>query len=67
MRVIKGGTFAEEPLIVGAVQGEEALPAGAIRSAPAKGGAEILLHNDGRVDINGELFINGMPYIPLLM
>ena len=32
-----------------------------------KGGAEILLHNDGRVDINGELFINGMPYIPLLM
>lgn len=65
--VIKGGTFAEEPFIVGAVQEDEALPAGEIRIAPAKGGAEILLHNDGRVDINGELFINGMPYIPLLM
>lgn len=35
--VIKGGTFAEEPFIVGAVQEDEALPAGEIRIAPAKG------------------------------
>ncbi|MDO4813244.1 MAG: hypothetical protein Q3995_07000 [Eubacteriales bacterium] len=65
--VIKGGTFGEEPFIVGTVRNGEALPAGEIRIAPAKGNAEILLHNNGRVEINGTLLINGMPYIPLLM
>lgn len=64
--VIKGGTFGEEPFIVGAVRDGEALPAGEIRIAPMEGDAEILLHNDGRVDINGVLFINGVPYLPLL-
>lgn len=63
--VIKGGTFGEEPFVVGAVQESGGEP-GEIRIAPAEGNAEILLHNDGRVDINGELFVNGMPYLPLL-
>ena len=28
-------------------------------------GTEIVLRNSGRIDINGVLFINGMPYLPL--
>ena len=62
--VIKGGVFGEEAYIVGAVQGEDGgLAAGEVRIASANGSAEIVLRNSGRIDINGSLFINGMPYI----
>ena len=65
--VIKGGVFGEEAYIVGAVQQDNGtLAAGEVRLASA-GGAEIILRNSGRVDINGSLFINGEPYVaPLL-
>ena len=29
----------------------------------AAAGTEIVLRNNGRIDINGLLFINGMPYL----
>ena len=65
--VIKGGVFGEDAYIVGAVQRDGgALAAGEVRIASA-GGAEIVLRNSGRVDINGSVFINGEPYVaPLL-
>lgn len=65
--VIKGGVFGEDAYIVGAVQQDGgALAAGEVRIASA-GGAEIVLRNSGRVDINGSVFINGEPYVaPLL-
>lgn len=65
--VIKGGAFGEEPFIIGTVRTGGTLPAGEICIAPAKGNAKILLHNDGRVEINGSLSINGTPYIPMIM
>ena len=66
--VIKGGVFGEEAYIVGAVQEDDgALGAGEVRIASARGGAEIVLRNSGRVDINGSVFINGAPYVaPIL-
>ena len=66
--VIKGGVFGEEAYIVGAVQQDDAaLNAGEIRIASARGDAEIVLKNSGRIDINGSVFINGEPYVaPLL-
>ena len=66
--VIKGGVFGEEAYIVGAVQQDGGtLNAGEVRIASARGNAEIVLRNSGRVDINGSVFINGEPYVaPLL-
>ena len=62
--VIKGGVFGEEAYIVGVVQQDDAtLNAGEIRIASARGNAEIVLKNSGRVDINGSVFINGAPYV----
>lgn len=64
--VIKGGVFGEEAYIVGAVQDKDGgLAAGEVRIANARGDAEIVLRNNGRIDINGNLFINGMPYVAL--
>ena len=64
--VIKGGVFGEEAYVVGAVQQDDgALDAGEVRIANARGNAEIVLRNSGRIDINGRLFINGMPYVAL--
>lgn len=61
--VIKGGVFGEEAYIVGAVQEDNgALGAGEVRIASAGGGAELVLKNNGRIDINGSVFINGAPY-----
>lgn len=65
--VIKGGVFGEESYIVGAVQESGELSAGEIRIAPAHGSAEIVLRNNGRVEINGSLFINGEAYIPFTL
>lgn len=39
------------------------LAPGEVRIRSGTGTAEIVLHNNGRVDINGLLFINGMPYL----
>ena len=64
--VVRGGTFGEESYAVGALdQTGEALEPGEVRIRSAAAGTEIVLHNNGRIDINGVLFINGMPYLPL--
>ena len=64
--VVRGGSFGEEVYAVGAV-GQEAqgLAPGEVRIRSAAAGTEIVLRNSGRIDINGVLFINGMPYMPL--
>ena len=63
--IVRGGTFGEESYAVGVPeQAGEALAPGEVRIRSAAG-AEIVLHNNGRIDINGVLFINGMPYLPL--
>ena len=63
--IVRGGTFGEESYAVGVPeQAGEALAPGEVRIRSAAG-AEIVLHNTGRIDINGVLFINGMPYLPL--
>ena len=63
--VIKGGVFGEDAYIVGTVQqDDDALDAGEVCIESANGGAEIVLRNSGRIDINGDLFINGDPYVP---
>ena len=64
--VVRGGTFGEESYAVGVPeQTGEALEPGEVRIRSAAAGTEIVLHNNGRIDINGVLFINGMPYLPL--
>ncbi len=50
--IVRGGTFGE------------ALAPGEVRIRSAAG-AEIVLHNSGRIDINGLLFINGVPFLAL--
>ena len=63
--IVRGGTFGEESYAVGVPeQANEALAPGEVRIRSAAG-AEIVLRNSGRIDINGVLFINGMPYLPL--
>ena len=60
----KGGTFGEEAYAVGAVgQSADDLAPGEVRIRSGASGTEIVLRNNGRIDINGLLFINGMPYL----
>ena len=60
----RGGTFGEEAYAVGAVgQSADDLAPGEVRIRSAAAGTEIVLRNNGRIDINGLLFINGMPYL----
>ena len=62
--VVCGGTFGEEAYAVGVVEAAASgLAPGEVRIRSGTGTAEIVLHNNGRVDINGLLFINGMPYL----
>ena len=64
--IVRGGIFGEESYAVGVPeQANEALAPGEVRIRSAAAGTEIVLHNNGRIDINGVLFINGMPYLPL--
>lgn len=63
--IVRGGTFGEESYAVGVPeQAGEALAPGEVRIRSAAG-AEIVLHNSGRIDINGLLFINGVPFLTL--
>ena len=63
--IVRGGTFGEESYAVGVPeQAGEALAPGEVRIRSAAG-AEIVLHNTGRIDINGLLFINGVPFLAL--
>ena len=63
--IVRGGTFGEESYAVGVPeQAGEALAPGEVRIRSAAG-AEIVLHNSGRIDINGLLFINGVPCLAL--
>ena len=58
--VVRGGTFGEEAYAVGVVEAAASgLAPGEVRIRSGTGTAEIVLHNNGRVDINGLLFING--------
>lgn len=62
--VIKGGMGGAEACVAGAEQSgapKELQPGELYLHA---GGGSIWLHNDGRVDINGALFINGESYPP---
>ena len=64
--IVRGGIFGEESYAVGVPeQTGEALEPGEVRIRSAAAGTEIVLRNSGRIDINGALFINGMPYLPL--
>ena len=64
--VVRGGTFGEESYAVGALdRASDDLAPGEVRIRSAAAGTEIVLRNSGRIDINGVLFINGMPYLPL--
>ena len=63
--IVRGGTFGEESYAAGVPeQAGEALAPGEVRIRSAAG-AEIVLHNSGRIDINGLLFINGVPFLAL--
>lgn len=63
--IVRGGAFGEESYAVGVPeQAGEALAPGEVRIRSAAG-AEIVLHNSGRIDINGLLFINGVPFLAL--
>ena len=44
-------------------QSADDLAPGEVRIRSATAGTEIVLRNNGRIDINGLLFINGMPYL----
>lgn len=64
--IVRGGTFGEESYAVGVPeQAGEALAPGEVRIRSAAAGTEIVLHNNGRIDINGLLFINGVPFLAL--
>ena len=63
--IVRGGIFGEESYAVGVPeQAGEALEPGEVRIRSAAG-AEIVLRNSGRIDINGLLFINGVPFLAL--
>ena len=60
--VIKGGSGREECCVAGAAPG--ASPAG---MEPGEvrlysGGASLTLRNDGRIELNGSLYVNGVPW-----
>ena len=64
--IVRGGTFGEESYAVGVPeQAGEALAPGEVRIRAALEGAEIVLHNNGVIELNGLVFINGVPYLPL--
>lgn len=64
--VVRGGSFGEEAYATGEVrEAADGLAPGEVRIRSAAAGTEIVLHNNGRIDINGVLFINGMPYLGL--
>ena len=64
--VVRGGTFGEEAYAVGAVgQSADDLAPGEVRIRSGAAGTEIVLRDTGRMDINGLLFINGMPKMEL--
>lgn len=58
--VVRGGTFGEEAYAVGAVgQSADDLAPGEVRIRSAAAGTEIVLRNNGRIDINGLLSSTG--------
>lgn len=63
--IVRGGLFGEEAYALGTIDTQaEGLAPGELRlRSAAEAGGEIILRNDGRVEINGLLFINGLPYL----
>lgn len=65
--LIRGGTLGEERYIAGALSAQEqqtALEDGEVCLYSSAGGARIILRNSGMVEIEGDVYINGAPYIP---
>ena len=64
--VIKGGSGREEQCIAGALSRRETdkLEPGELRLY--SGGASLTLRNDGTVEIEGRLMVNGSLYVPCL-
>lgn len=65
--VVKGGTLGEERYVVGSMdlaQEQEKLEDGEVCLFASEGGARIVLRNNGSVEIEGDLFINGGLYVP---
>ncbi len=63
--LIKGGTLGEERYVAGsldAAQEQDDLDDGEVRIYAESGGASITLRRNGRVEIAGELYINGKAY-----
>ena len=63
--VIKGGTLGEERYVAGsldAAREQDDLGDGEVRLYAVGGGASITLRRNGRVEIAGELYINGKAY-----
>lgn len=64
--VVRGGTFGEESYAVGVSGGGSGeLEPGEVRIRSALAGTEIVLRNNGVIELNGAVFINGVPYLPL--
>ena len=62
--IVRGGMFGEDAYAVGeAAKEESGLAPGEVRIRSALAGTEIVLRNNGRVEINGLLFVNGVPYM----
>ncbi len=64
--VLRGGTQGEERYVAAALSEETQVPTladGEICLFSRGGEARIVLRNDGRVEIEGEVYINGKPYI----
>ena len=59
--VIKGGPGGEEQCVAAAEIGEEKLEPGEILIRT--GDASLRLKADGRIDLDGDLYINGEPYV----
>lgn len=60
--VLKTGESGEKPCAVGVPADTRALQPGEVLITA--GGASVKLSLDGRVDITGELYLNGVPLVP---
>lgn len=64
--IVRGGTFGEESYAVGVPGGKSGeLAPGEVRIRSAMEGTEIVLRNNGVIELNGLVVINGAPYLPL--
>lgn len=61
--VLQGGAGGEERCIIGKVQGmADSLADGEVCIFSRDSNAAIFLRNDGRIELNGQVYINGVRY-----